>query len=112
MGKIRLSDVSAKSMHKQMVCFVNISDPITSIIYLRQKTLTSKIEGVEQAHISSKHGEAWKLIKDISGAQTVLTAQSSKLKADSPDERVKLWSDHFNNLLGIKMNLFSLYLKL
>ena len=62
-----------------------------------QETLTSKIEGVEQAHISSKHGEAWKLIKDISGRNC---AQSSKLKANSPDERVKLWFDHFNNLLG------------
>ena len=30
----------------------------------------------------------------------MLTTQSSKLKADIPGERVKLWSDHFNNLLG------------
>ena len=37
------------------------------------------------------------MIKDISGRNC---AQSSKLKANSPDERVKLWFDHFNNLLG------------
>ena len=62
-----------------------------------QEELSSKVEAVEQAHASSRHGEAWKLINDITGRNC---AQSSKLKANSPEERVKLWYDHFSSLLG------------
>ena len=62
-----------------------------------QEELTSKVAAAEQAHASSRHSEAWKLINDISGRHC---AQSSKLKANSPEERVKLWYTHFSNLLG------------
>ena len=69
----------------------------STYVIIEQEELTSKVEAVEQAHASSRHGEAWKLINDISGRNC---AQSSKLKADSPEERVKLWYNHFSNLLG------------
>ena len=62
-----------------------------------QEELTGKVTAAEQAHASSRHSEAWKLINDISGRHC---AQSSKLKANSPEERVKLWYNHFSNLLG------------
>ncbi|XP_035664112.1 uncharacterized protein LOC118407702 [Branchiostoma floridae] len=62
-----------------------------------EEELTSKIEEVEKAHKNSQHGAAWKLINDISGRNS---AQSSKLKANSPEERVSLWYTHFSKLLG------------
>ena len=55
------------------------------------------VNEAEQAHASSKHGVAWKLINEISGRHR---AQSSKLKANSPEERVQLWFNHFSQLLG------------
>ena len=44
-----------------------------------------------------KNSEAWKLTNEISGRKK---AQSSKLKASSPEERVQLWHTHFSKLLG------------
>ena len=52
---------------------------------------------VEEANASSNHGAAWKLINDITGKSST---QSSKLKASSSEERVKLWHKYFKNLLG------------
>ena len=64
---------------------------------IEEEELISKIKRVELAHERSQHGEAWKLINSVTGRKS---AQSSKLKADSPEERVKLWHTHFYNLLG------------
>ena len=55
------------------------------------------VNEAEQAHASSRHGVAWKLINEISGRHR---AQSSKLKANSPEERVQAWYNHFSKLLG------------
>ena len=57
--------------------------------------LTNMVTEAEQAHASSQHGVAWKLINEISGRHR---AQSSKLKANSPEERVQLWFNHFSQL--------------
>ena len=64
---------------------------------VEEEELTSMVQEAEQAHESSRHGVAWKLINEISGRNR---AQSSKLKADSPEERVQSWFNHFNKLLG------------
>ena len=61
-----------------------------------QEELIGKVERVENAHRSSQHGAAWKLINGTSGRSS---SQSSKLKASSPEERVQLWHCHFSNLL-------------
>ena len=63
-----------------------------------QEELLQKVVEAENAHESMKHSEAWKLINEISGRKK---AQSSKLKASSPEERVQLWHAHFSKLLGI-----------
>ena len=64
---------------------------------IQQEELTKKVEEVEEANASSNHGAAWKLINDITGKSST---QSSKLKASSSEERVKLWHKYFKNLLG------------
>ena len=55
-----------------------------------------KVDEVETAHTNSRHSTAWKLINDIAGT----SAQTSKLKASSAEERVKLWHKYFKDLLG------------
>ena len=62
-----------------------------------EEELTSMVTEAEQAHASSRHGVAWKLINEISGRHR---AQTSKLKASSPEERVQTWFNHFSKLLG------------
>ena len=62
-----------------------------------EEELTNMVTEAEQAHASSQHGVAWKLINEISGRHR---AQTSKLKANSPEERVLIWFNHFNQLLG------------
>jgi hypothetical protein len=69
---------------------------------LQQEQLTQKVREVEEAHTHSNHGAAWKLINEISGKNS---AQSSKLKAESSEERVKLWHKYFKNLLGNPPNI-------
>ena len=64
---------------------------------VEEEELTRMVNEAEQAHASSKHGVAWKLINEISGRHR---AQTSKLKANSPEERVQAWYNHFSNLLG------------
>ena len=64
---------------------------------IQQEELTRKVKEVEEANASSNHGAAWKLINDITGKSST---QSSKLKASSSEERVKLWHKYFKNLLG------------
>lgn len=64
---------------------------------VEEEELTSMVTEAEQAHASSRHGVAWKLINEISGRHR---AQSSKLKANSPEERVQTWFNHFSKLLG------------
>ena len=69
----------------------------TTYAIIDKEELTSKIKAVEQANFSSQHREAWKLINEISGRNYV---KSSKLNANSPEERIELWFTHFKNLLG------------
>ena len=79
-----------------------------------EEELSNMVTEAEQAHASSQHVLAWKLINEISGRHR---AQSSKLKANSPEERVQLWFNHSSQLLrsppkkpATKTPLFSLYL--
>ena len=40
---------------------------------------------------------AWETINEIKGRKNTPTG---KIKADNPEERLKRWKDHFENLLG------------
>ena len=74
-----------------------VQDLYRTYAIIEQEEVLEKVTEVENAHESMKHREAWKLINDISGRKK---AQSSLLKANSPEERVKLWHTHFSKLLG------------
>ena len=74
-----------------------VQDLYQTYAIIDQEELLQKVAEAEAAHESRKHAEAWRLINDISGRKK---AQSSKLKANSPQERVQLWHTHFSNLLG------------
>ena len=74
-----------------------VQDLYRTYAIVDQEELLQKVSEVENAHESLKHREAWRLINEISGRKK---AQTSKLKASSPEERVKLWHTHFSKLLG------------
>ena len=74
-----------------------VEDLYKTYAIIDQEELLQKVVEAENAHESMKHREAWRLINEISGRKK---AQSSKLKANSPEERVQLWHTHFNTLLG------------
>ena len=74
-----------------------VKDLYHTYAIIDQEELLQKVVEAENAHESMKHSEAWKLINEISGRKK---AQSSKLKASSPEERVQLWHTHFSKLLG------------
>ena len=69
---------------------------------LENEQLTQQVKEVEEAHTNYNHSAAWKLINEITGKNS---AQSSKLKAESPEERVKQWHKYFKNLLGNPPNI-------
>ena len=69
---------------------------------IQQEELTKKVKEVEESNASSNQGAAWKLINDITGKSST---QTSKLKASSSEERVKLWHKYFKNVLGNPPNI-------
>ena len=59
--------------------------------------LQTKIDDIEKAACNKKSAVAWKTVNEISGRKSANTA---KLKANSEEERLKLWKKHFEDLLG------------
>ena len=59
--------------------------------------LDRMINEVESSHDNSKHRESWKLINKISGRKST---KQSMIKANSKEERVTKWYNHFHSLLG------------
>ena len=64
----------------------------------QEKYIKEKIEILENAHANRKSRMAWSIINEISGRKKTNTG---RIKASSPEERIKLWRDHFANLLGL-----------
>ena len=56
-----------------------------------------KILEIENVHLNRKARLAWDTVNEISGRKKTKKRQ---IRAESPDERVKLWKEHFQNLLG------------
>ena len=63
----------------------------------QEKYIEKKVEEIENAIECKQSKVAWNTVNEISGRKT---SNKGKLKADNPAERVKLWKDHFVNLLG------------
>ena len=54
---------------------------------------------ITNATTNQKSSEAWKAVNEMSGCKTTNRA---KLKAKNETERVNLWKEHFQNLLGLQ----------
>lgn len=65
----------------------------------QENYVKEKISEFEQAHNNQKSRLAWSIINEISGRKNKNTGQ---IKAKSPKERLKLWKNEFQNLLGNK----------
>ena len=63
----------------------------------QEEYIKVKVAEIQDAHINQKSRLAWSTINEISGRKKTNRGQ---IKAESPEERVKLWKDHFVNLLG------------
>ena len=63
----------------------------------QEKYISEQIAIIENAHINQKSRLAWSTINEISGRKKT---PSSQIKAKSNEERVKLWKEHFQKLLG------------
>ena len=74
-----------------------VQDLYRTYAIVEQEEVLELVTEAENAHENMKHREAWKLINVISGRKK---AQLSKLKGNSPEERVELWHTHFSKLLG------------
>ena len=61
------------------------------------KYLKGKIDEINNASVNHQSLEAWKTINEVSGRKT---SNKAKLKASSEQERLKLWKEHFQSLLG------------
>ena len=59
--------------------------------------LQNKIDIISKAAVNKQSAEAWKTVNEISGRKTT---NKSKLKAANQEERINLWKEHFQNLLG------------
>ena len=68
-------------------------------IYLKEKTeyIQNQIDKIRDSVENRKSRIAWQTINEVSRSKSTVKA---KLKAASQQERVKLWKQHFENLLG------------
>ena len=65
---------------------------------IKSKLLRNRnVKLVEQSNEQCKHAESWKLINKITGRKN---SKRGKIKANSKEERVTIWYEHFKQLLG------------
>jgi hypothetical protein len=64
---------------------------------LKEQEIKEKIHRVENLPDDSRYGEAWVVINEITGRKKTIEGQ---VAGASPEERVKTWYNHFQNLLG------------
>ena len=57
----------------------------------------SQMDKLKNAAENRQSSVAWKTVNEVTGRKT---SSNSKLKATSQEERLKLWKEHFQNLLG------------
>ena len=64
----------------------------------QSKYVNRKIKDIE---IAAANKQAWKIVNEISGRKN---SNSAKLKASRNGERIKLWHNHFQEMLGSQLN--------
>ena len=67
----------------------------------QSKYVNRKIKDIEIAAANKQSSIAWKIVNEISGRKN---SNSAKLKASSNGERIKIWHNHFQELLGSQLN--------
>ena len=67
--------------------------------YLKEQEdyVKEKVTTIENAHINQQSRLAWATINEVTGRKKT---NAGKIKAKSTEERVKLWKEHFQQLLG------------
>ena len=78
--------------------FSNARSALTETYQKEQiEYLQKKVDTIKDATSNKKSAIAWKTVNEISGRKST---NKAKLKASSQDERLKLWQNHFQDLLG------------
>ena len=67
----------------------------------QSKYINKKIKDIEITAANKQSSIAWKIVNEISGRKN---SNSAKLKASSNEERLKIWHNHFQELLGSQLN--------
>jgi hypothetical protein len=77
----------------------NLARTTLTEVYNKEQTdyLQSKIDLITNASSNKQSAVAWKTVNEISGRKS---SNKSKLKASSQEDRLNLWKQHFQSLLG------------
>lgn len=63
----------------------------------QEKYIQEKTDVITNAHVKQQSRLVWETVNEISGRKHNV---KGRLKADTPEERLEKWKDHFGNLLG------------
>ena len=72
-------------------------DLVETYVSEQRLYVLSQIDKLKNAAENRQSSVAWKTVNEVTGRKT---SSNSKLKATSQEERLKLWKEHFQNLLG------------
>ena len=73
------------------------ADLDNAYIIEQEQYVRDKLQELEEAYESTKTRLAWSIVNEVSGRKK---SKHSQIRANSPEERIKLWKKHFENLLG------------
>ena len=68
----------------------------------QQEYVQKKINEIESAVYKNQSSIAWKVVNEVSGRKT---SQKAKIRANSQEERLQKWKNHFQKLLGTEPNV-------
>ena len=63
----------------------------------QKRYIEEKISNIERAHVKPRARLVWATVNEVTGRKK---SNEGRLKANSPEERLKLWKNHFEQLLG------------
>ena len=63
----------------------------------QKRYIEEKISNIERAHVKPRARLVWATVNEVTGRKR---SNEGRLKANSPEERLKLWKNHFEQLLG------------
>ena len=63
----------------------------------QRKYVEEKISIIKEAHVNHQARLVWRTVNEVTERKN---SKLGRIKANSPEERVKLWLNHFKQLLG------------